>query len=398
MLPSPNPLPYHRAVVEHLRGTEPALWNWFTTSRQGATEADAVRLDLLKSTYRLDRETQPKLHGLADSVRERMKLTCGVALYQSQLGTESNAALAYLPNEAHIIFSGSLTSALSETELRALLAHELGHFALYELNANEFLIASDLLRALAIDPAAGPVASESARLFRLWTELYADRWACHVCEDANAAIAVLLKTTTGLADVNADSYLKQAEEIFAKGTAATAEVTHPEPYIRARALRLWVEKGDEAQPEIERMIAGGLNLHQLDLLGQRRAADLTRWFLQALLAPPWFRSEAVIGHTRRFFPDFAVGSTVPNDNVLTRELDGCDASLHDYLIYLTLDFLTADRDLGDPAIAAALVLARKLGFAMRFAELVQKELGLGKKAFAKLDRDADSLLANAAIE
>jgi len=55
---SPSPLPYHRAIVEHLRSTEPALWNWFASSRQRAAEADAVRLDLLKSTYRLDAASQ----------------------------------------------------------------------------------------------------------------------------------------------------------------------------------------------------------------------------------------------------------------------------------------------------------------------------------------------------
>ena len=48
---------------------------------------------------------------------------------------------------------------------------------------------------------------------------------------------------------------------------------------------------------------------------------------------------------------------------------------------------------GDPAVAAALVLARRLGIQARFAELVQKELGIGKKAFARIDRDAESLLA-----
>ncbi len=60
---------------------------------------------------------------------------------------------------------------------------------------------------------------------------------------------------------------------------------------------------------------------------------------------------------------------------------------------LMLDFVTVDRDLGDVALSAAIVLARRLGIDKRFAELVQKELTLGKKAFAKIDKDAESLLA-----
>jgi hypothetical protein len=257
----------------------------------------------------------------------------------------------------------------------------------------EYLVAGDLLRALAVDPVAGNVAAESARLFNLWTEILADRWACHISDDATVAIAALLKTSTGLAEVNAESYLRQAEEIFAKDTEKTDNISHPEPYIRARALRLWVEKGDDAQPEIERMIEGGMSLQRLDLLGQKRAASLTRQFLQALLAPVWFRSESVMAHASRFFADFTIDTELADCDSMKRALDSGDPSLRDYICYLMLDFITVDRELGDPAISAAIVLSRRLGIEKRFAELVQKELGLGKKAFAKIERDAETILA-----
>jgi len=393
MPPSPRPLPYHRAVVEHLRSSEPGLWNWFSSSRERTREADAVRLELLKTTYRLDPPSQPRLHEIVNDVRGRMELTCSVTLYQSQTGGDLNAALAYLPSEAHIILSGPLATVLSESEVRAVLAHELAHFMLFDEGEGEYLVAADLLRALAVDPAAGNAASESARLYNLWTEIFADRWACHTSEDVTVAIAALLKTSTGLAEVNAESYLRQAEEIFAKSTESTDHVSHPEPYIRARALRLWAERGDEAQAEIDRMIEGGVSLQRLDLLGQKRVANLTRRFLQALLTPAWFRSEAVMAHASRFFADFAIDAEPIDSDTLKRDLDAGDASLRDYICYLMLDFVTVDRELGDPALSAAIVLARRLGLDKRFAELVQKELGLGKKAFARIDRDAESILA-----
>jgi Zn-dependent protease with chaperone function len=393
MPPRPCPLPYHRAVVEHLRTSEPGLWSWFASSRKRAAESDAVRLDLLKSTYRLDPASQPKLHEHVEAIRQRMHLSCSITLYQSQTGSDLNAALAYLPSEAHIILSGPLASMLSENEVEAVLAHELGHFQLFEDGEGEYLVAADLLRALAVDSAAGNAASESARLYNLWTEIFADRWACHTGGDAAAAIAALLKTSTGLAEVNAESYLRQAEEIFAKSSEKTDHVSHPEPYIRARALRLWVEKGDDAQADIDRMIQGGISLQRLDLLGQKRAADLTRRFLQALVAPAWFRSEPVLAHASRFFADFTIDAEPVDCDSLKRDLDAGDASLRDYVCYLMLDFITVDRELGDPAISAAIVLARRLGIEKRFAELVQKELALGKKAFAKIDRDAETILA-----
>ena len=58
-----------------------------------------------------------------------------------------------------------------------------------------------------------------------------------------------------------------------------------------------------------------------------------------------------------------------------------------------LDFATVDRDLGDVALSASIVLSRRLGIDKRFAELAQKELTLGKKAFAKIEKDAEAILA-----
>ena len=171
------------------------------------------------------------------------------------------------------------------------------------------------------------------------------------------------------------------------------QVSHPEPYIRPRALRLWADRGNEAHAEIERMIEGGLNLHRLDLLGQKRAAELTRHLLQALLVPAWYRTEPVLAHAKQFFADFNIEPEASRNEWLKAELDRGDASLADYCCFLMLDFVTVDRDLGDAALSAAIVLARRLGIDKRFAELVQKELTLGKKAFARIDKNAESLLA-----
>jgi len=389
----PVPMLYHRALVLHLQAAEPSLWHWFASTRKRLEQAEAVRLDLLKSTYRLEPQAQPKLYDLANAVRERLGLTCNVTLYQAQTGNYLNASLAYLPGEAHVILAGPLANVLAESELRAVLAHELAHYLLYVESEGAYLVASDLLRDLSADPATGPAASESARLYGLWTEIYADRWAYHLCGDMKDAIAALIKVETGLSEVSAESYLRQADEIFAKASAATDGVSHPEPYIRARALRLWAEQGNQAQIEIERMIEGGLNLHRLDLLGQARAADLTRQFLQALLSPRWYQTETVLAHAKQFFADFAIQPGMMNDASLKSELDRGDTSLRDYFCYLMLDFATVDRDLGDVALAASIVLARRLEIDKRFAEVVQKELTIGKKAFAKIDKDAEAILA-----
>jgi Zn-dependent protease with chaperone function len=389
----PLPTPYHIRMADHLRAAEPGLWGWFSSSQKRQEEADVVRLDLLKSTYRLEPQAQSRLYVMANGVRDLLGLTCNVTLYQAQTAVALNAALAYLPGEAHVILAGPLGTVLSDSELRAVLAHELAHFLLYEKSGGAFLVAADLLRALAGDASAGPAAAESARLYALWTEIYADRWALDVCGELRIAVAALVKIQTGLSDVSAESYLRQADEVFAKASTPADGASHPESYIRARALRLWTEQGEQAQSEVDRMIEGGLSLNRLDLLGQVRAADLTRQFLQLLLAPRWFQTDAVLAHARQFFPGFEVPADAANDHPGKSELDRGDSSLRDYLCYLLLDFATVDRDLGDVALAASIVLARRLGFADRFSELVHKELTLGKKALAKIDRDAETILA-----
>jgi hypothetical protein len=112
-----------------------------------------------------------------------------------------------------------------------------------------------------------------------------------------------------------------------------------------------------------------------------------------LLSPRWFQTESVMAHARQFFADFVVQPDVRNEAALLSELDRGDSSLRDYFCYLMLDFVTVDRDLGDVALSASLVMARRLGIDKRYAELVQKELTIGKKAFAKIDKDAEALLA-----
>ncbi|MSU80508.1 MAG: hypothetical protein EXS16_20770 [Gemmataceae bacterium] len=393
----PLPTDYHRAIVAQLQTDEPELVRWFASSRQRTAQADAIRLDLLKSTYRLEREAQPKMYAIVDALRDQLQLTATVTLYQAQTGTRLNASLAYLPGEAHVILAGPMAEKLAENELRAVLAHELGHFVFFTIDEGIYLVISELLDSLSRDAASGPTFTETARLYRLWTEIYADRWACRASGDPLAAIAALIKTETGVSDVNAESYLRQADEILAKPDEHANQTTHPESYIRARALKLWAERGTDASADIERMIQGPMRLDQFDLLSQKRTARRTRELLELLLAPAWYRTDTVTTHAKRFVADFMPNGTIAPATIdeLKRDADQAHASWRDYLCFVMLDFVTVDRDLGDVALASAIVLSRKLGLDERFIELAQKELGMTKKAFAKVEKDADGILVKA---
>ena len=63
--------------------------------------------------------------------------------------------------------------------------------------------------------------------------------------------------------------------------------------------------------------------------------------------------------------------------------------MQDYYGYILLDFVTADRDLEELPLAAALVLAEKLGLKDRFTEIAKRELRLRKKQLETIDQDKE---------
>ena len=116
------PLPYLRDIAAYLCEQEPGLWSWFASRGFEEERAATVRLDLLKATVRLDRETHGALYFAADDAARRLGVTAPVTLYQSG-GEGANAALFYLPDEIHVVLQGSVTATLDEHELKSLLGH-----------------------------------------------------------------------------------------------------------------------------------------------------------------------------------------------------------------------------------------------------------------------------------
>lgn len=396
-----SPLAYHRDVVDYLKAEDRDVWRWFAKRKDSPEQAAAVRLDLLKSTYRIERQTQAELYAAADEVAARLGIEAPLTIYQAQHPLGLTAWLAHLPGEAHIVLSGPVTTTLSPVELKALIGHELGHRLLWEQWDGDCQVALQTLEALANDPAASPVYAATARLYSLYSELFCDRAAWLATQDVLATVSMLVKVLTELKDVSAESYLRQADEIFSQEQAKTEGLTHPEGYIRARALRLWVEQGDRAASAIDAMLAGPLALRDLDLLGQKRAAIITRRLIDQLLAPAWFQTERVLVHARSFFEDYAppgpeqADESLASDVCLASEGATTDAALQDYYAYVLLDFATVDRDLEELPLAAALLLARRLGLAERFKQIALKEMKLTKKRFNLIDSQVEELLAEA---
>jgi hypothetical protein len=390
-LPRLGPLPYHDAIVRCLRSEEPEVWRWACSAQAREEHADAVRSALLQQTYRLDEQAHPRLHQHCRAAAARLGLQAPVTLYQVGDG-RMNAGLYHLPGEAHVVFTGPVLERLEGAELEALLGHELAHHLLLELDGGAYHAADRVLGAALGDPHAEASHLQTARRFQLYTEVFADRGAAVACGGLAPAVTALVKVQTGLAEVSAASYLKQADEICAPGDVQSRAHSHPEVFVRARALRLWCEADPEADAWLATSLEGPLLLDTLDLLGQQQLTGWTRRIVAQLLQPAFLRSEGLLAHARRFFPDFQPDAAA--DATLDANVAAA-SGVHDYVAALLLDFAVADRELDDVPLAAALEMARRLGLVESFERLALKALRQTKRQFNKLKQEAPALLQRA---
>jgi hypothetical protein len=295
----------------------------------------------------------------------------------------------------HIVFHGPIATQLTSAEVGAVLAHELGHFRLWEDFDGELLVASEMLHALCNDSHAHPAHGGSLRLFRLYAEIFCDRAALAVTSDLATVVSTLVKVETGVMEIDPAAYLRQADEIFARESASADGVTHPEAYIRARAVRLWQESHPDAENLIAQMIEGTPALDDLDLLGQQRSAQQTRRLIDALLWRKWFQSDVVLAHARLYFDDFTPSSQAVELSDFVVNGRKLPDSVRDYWCYVMLDFVTADRELEEPPLAAALQVADQIGIKPRFLDLLRQELKLRKNVLERIDKNKEQILAEA---
>lgn len=391
-----DPLPYHREMVALLRADAPALWEWHARTRLSQQRVEEIRLDLLKSTYRLERAAHADLYERIDVAAKQLGLAVQITCYQAQApGGSLNASLWYLPEEAHVVLQGPLLTTLAGDEIGMVVAHELGHFLLWSHDDGVYGIADRVLHAMADDPRAEASHLQTLRRWRLATEIFADRAALAACGHLATVVGTLVRLETGAASVDADSYLKQADEVLASNFAGTEGTTHPECFIRAAALAAVARGDSDAEARVERLVLGSLDPRALDLLGQRRCTALTRLLIETVLEPPWLRSDSVLAHARLFFPEAAPPG---NRTLLDQELSGAGPGLRDYVCSILVDFAAADPDLGDAALAHGFVLANRWGWAERFGELCHRDLKLKAKELAHIRDQAEVLTAAAGAQ
>lgn len=390
--PAREPLPAQQAIAENLRRFEPRAWQYFASPHTREKLANAARLELLKSAYRIDRASWPEWYAAAEQVARQLGLSAPVMLYQAQSSPALGASLARITEETHLVLRGPVATKLPPDEFRALLARELCSLWQWRHGTGELLTAQYVLDALTAAAEPHPAYLATARRFGLWSRLVGDRGALAVVNDVNVVVSLLARLdaaeqSAGLANAPVEPVTSAALLLRADEALRDAAPGKPpsEILLRAWAVRQYAQQGHEADAVIERAVCGTPRLAELDSLGRSRLTDVTRRLTSALLAAEWFHTPAVLAHARAFFGDYQPPEHAYEDVTLAHEIRASDASLRDYCCYVLLDFVAADRELRDRALPAATQLAGTLGLKERFTELAQDELRLRKKARDKHD-------------
>ncbi len=378
-----RPLPYHSRLVEHLKRFEPEVWSWASSLAAHEQHVQDMRANLLRETYRLTPDSHPAAYAALAVAMTKLEITASATLYQ--VGAEAmNAALVYLPGEVHLLFYGPVLERLGEDELIALLGHELSHYRLWSMDGGDYYTASRVLDHTLADPGASASHLNTARLYGLYTEVYADRGAAFVSGDPGPAISTLVKVQTGIQAVDSAAYLAQAEELERGGSRLSAAHSHPETYLRAQAVDKWVRNDDGLDQWLRKSLQGPLSMSKLDLVDQAQLERLTRSFVARFVEQEPMRSALVMTLVKRYFPDWSEEETMADLEAITADV--ADDSVRDYLGFVMLDQALADPDLRDHALVEAMRVALTLGRLEAFQETLKREGGLPKREIDGLAR------------
>ena len=364
------PLAYHENVVAHLRSEERNAWEW-SSSKVLTQEVGEIRDSMLRGTYRLEQASHPQVFEACRKAMARLGVEAPVTLYQANDGT-MNASLVYVPGEIHLVFFGPILEKLDHSELLALMGHELSHYLLWSMGEGEHYRASRVFDHALSYPDARPSHRETARLLSLHTELFADRGAAIAAGAPEPAVAVLVKVMTGLTNVDPAAYLRQAEEVEAAG-AKSQGLSHPEAYLRARAVQLWWANDPDLSQWLEKHLHGPLSIEALDLPGQSRLTQMTRRFLARFMLEVDQSSEEITTQLRAVFPDFGRQEEVPLD-LSEIGVERIDDATRDYFIALMFDLAMADADATDTTMLAAAKIAAEIGATERLTGALRRDL------------------------
>lgn len=387
-----KPFPFHSDLRDYFKKQD-KTWSWFSEEKIKAEQQEAFKTDLLKNSYRIDPDTEPKVYEILNVAKDKLGIIVPITIYQSQSMDGNNAGVVFFENEAHIILSGTILKLLNEDELLVLFGHELSHIVLFSLENGDFEITNRIINTIASDSSSELFYYETARLYQLYTELFCDLGALKVSGNLETTIQTLVKLNTGLEKVSAESYLKQANEILERIEKGSNGETHPENFIRAKALEIFEKDNSGYYSKTEKIISGKTDLHQLNLFNKKLVFDTTKELISIILKPKWAQSEYCNALYKQYFANSAISSNAFIDAAFKLKIENSRKNLKEYYTYVMLDFALCDPDLKEAFIGHILDIAEQLSLQEEMKTILKKELNLTEKNYKSFAENCTKTLS-----
>jgi hypothetical protein len=219
-----------------------------------------VRRHLLSTSVRLSPTMAKTLHTTADECREKLALDIPLELYVFPSPSYNAACVKPEAGRLFIMFSSSILEAFTESEIRFVMGHELGHHVFQHHDIPIGYIMRGQNRP-------SPRLALALTSWSRYAEISADRAGAHCANDLESVAHALFKLASGLsgryAQFSLDDFLAQVDEMQLEegkpGQGAPMEdwfLTHPFSPLRVKALKLFHDSA----------LAGGkMNINELDM-------------------------------------------------------------------------------------------------------------------------------------
>jgi Zn-dependent protease with chaperone function len=227
-------------------------WDWALRTVFGSMAEQALYLENIGSGLLVSEQQLPDLYQLLIEACRILDIV-PPQLFVRQNPVPNAYTLAIRGKQPFIMLHTALIDLLTPEEVQAVIAHELGHLkcehGVYVTLANLMVLAAGQMPYW-----GGLLAQNLQQQLMTWlrcAEFTCDRAGLLVSQDPTVMMSVLMKLTGGsptlAPQLNVDAFLKQARAYDAAvddfstlwKTLQTAQLTHPLPVIRARAVDQW---------------------------------------------------------------------------------------------------------------------------------------------------------------
>jgi Zn-dependent protease with chaperone function len=228
-------------------------FDWLIRYGLAPTAGRLFYLENISASVQVSERQLPHLHALLREACQVLDIA-EPQLYVKQHPVPNAYTFAVPDERAFIVVHTSLLELLTDEEIQAVIAHELGHL---KCDHGVYLTLTNLLvLGTSLIPRWGPILAQPLRAALLaWlrsAEFSCDRAALLVSQDVDVMVSLMMKLCGGSPSLahklDATAFLEQArayeavdndELSFGLKIAATAEKSHPVPVLRARELDRW---------------------------------------------------------------------------------------------------------------------------------------------------------------